>query len=146
MPDTPSIHNGKPEHYVVIAVYVSGSDKCAILNSFIDGVHKIFLFDTVHDARDFLPLLGDGRVTNWGADGESACWFPLSPTGYNRAVILTGYDPYNAPSHIKGIRSEAKSMSWKHHVMWSAMFDMGQMKKHSDGTVENTLLTSRADH
>lgn len=128
----------KPDGYVALATYCTGSDAVRLLAA----KGRIVLFDTVAIAQQFIPLLGMGRTSFWSKDGESITWMPLDPNGFNRAVILTGYDPYHTPAGMPDdIRSEARGREWKSHVMFSAAFlDCGQMVRKADGTVVNTAL------
>lgn len=103
----------------MIGVYPPGKSDCTLMSS----GRRVIVFDTPEMATQFLPLLGNGRVAHWGADGESVSFAPLSETDTNRAVVLTGYDPYNAPNG----RSESPIREWRHHLMWSHWWsDCGQ--------------------
>ena len=79
--------------YAVIGIYHAAEDRPSLMSS--DG--RVIVFDTPQMAVEFLPLLGGGRITQWSADGETACWSPVEPQGVNRASVLTNYDPYDMP-------------------------------------------------
>ena len=81
-----------PPAYAAIGIYQSGQTKPSLMS--VQG--KIVVFDHAAQARDYVPLLGGGRVTRWSG-GETAYWLPMEPTGVNRACILTEYDPYCLP-------------------------------------------------
>ena len=81
-----------PPAYAAIGIYQPGQTKPSLMS--VQG--KIVVFDHAAQARDYLPLLGGGRVTRWSG-AETAYWLPLDPNGVNRACILTGYDPYSLP-------------------------------------------------
>lgn len=102
---------------------------------------RVIVFDTREVAKNFLPMLGGGRPTTWKADGESCYWLPVEKNALSRACVVTGYDPYDAPAGIPGIRSEAHGMEWRCHIMWSHWYsDCGQFEACSDGTFANTAL------
>jgi hypothetical protein len=103
--------------YAVIAVYHAGEDNASVLCDYAD---KIIVFDHVESARQFLPLLSNGRIVSWGADNESACFLPINENGVNRAVIISPYDVYNLPPNAPAL-SETRSMGWKNHVIWTEM-------------------------
>ncbi len=99
--------------YAVIGIFKSGNDKPSLMS--YEG--RVIVFDHPQQARDYLPLLGNGRITQW-ADCDTVSWMPLDPDGVNRAVIITEYDVYNLPpGHI--VRSEVKSMAWVRHMPWA---------------------------
>jgi len=84
---------------------------------------RILLFSTLAEAQSALPRFGGAdRHTHWSADEEEAYWTPLDmrPGSFNKAVILTGYDPYNVPANgIPGIRSETRGRDWRHHMLFN---------------------------
>lgn len=79
---------------------------------------RVIVFDTVAQAQQYLPRLGNGRPTRWRGP-EEAFWIPGTAEeftlGVNRAVIVTEYDPYNIPAGLP-ILSEVRSREWRHHV------------------------------
>ena len=103
--------------YCVIGVYWAHSpDSVQILA--IDD--KPIVFDTKQVAAGMLQRLGGGRRACMSSDGETAAYLPISPTGYNRASVITNYDPYNAPGGMMetGVLSEAHNLDWRHHIHW----------------------------
>ena len=133
--------------YAVMGIYLPGQTKPQIMSA----KGKVILFDTREVAINFAPKLADGRIDFWEADGETVSFAPLDPKGVNRACVLTGYDPFDAPiglniqsadgKRVYKIHSEARGREWKHHVMFShVFFDCGQMAKQADGTMVNLAL------
>lgn len=103
--------------YVVVGIYWAHTpDKVQVLA--ING--QVVVFDTVEMARWVLPALSGGRMCHWSADQETITFSPMQPKGFNRAVIITGYDPYDVPVGMGavGIRSEAEYRDWHSHVFW----------------------------
>ena len=102
--------------YAVIAIFWAHTPTSPQILCIND---KVVIFDTPGLAKEFLGRLGGGRRMICGADGETASYIPLNPKGYNRAIVITGYDPYDVPKGLTNIHSEAKGMDWKSHVHWS---------------------------
>lgn len=128
---------GRPRHYVACAWYPWGSTKASLLA--VGG--KIVLFDTKQIAREFLPILGQGRVGSWSADGETLSFTPLDPRGMNQCILVTDYDPYNLPAQMPGgILSETRLKEWRSHIMFShAFLDCGQHETVNGKTI-NPLI------
>lgn len=100
--------------YAAIAVYPPACDTPQLLQ---DANRKVLIFDNAETARNFAPLLGNGRLVC--SDGADDFFFtPVSETHSNHLVILTDYDVYNVPAGHP-VPSEAKSLAWKHHIIWS---------------------------
>lgn len=131
---------GRPSGYVAAAWYPWGKSTASLLA--VGG--KIVLFDTKEIARNFLPILGEGRFASWSEDGETLVFTPFLPEKMNKVVLITDYDPYNLPAQMPGgIRSETKLMGWKSHIMFAhAFLDCGQHEIR-DGKVFNTLVDER---
>jgi hypothetical protein len=112
--------------YAVIAIYPPG----ALHPSLLSKNNKVIVFDTPAMAREFLPILGEGRICYFSGDGESVTFAPVDPKGVNRASVLTHYDVYNLPPGTP-VRSETKGREWKRHIHYGqAMFeDAGQKQK-----------------
>lgn len=85
----------------------------------IDG--QIVIFDTLSIAQETLPRLMAGRLHRWDAEKEILYCLDLSPGGFNRLAIWTGYDPYDVPNgfRARGVYSEAHGRDWRHHVLWA---------------------------
>lgn len=125
-----------PPSYAAIGIYQSGQTKPSLMS--VQG--KIVVFDHVAQARDYVPLLGGGRVTRWEG-GETAYWLPMELTGVNRACILTEYDPYCLPPGLP-VSSETHGREWRGHVHAAYVFhDCGQMAQRADGSWANTALS-----
>lgn len=133
--------------YAVIGIFPPGGNAPQIMS--VRG--KIVVFDTPDIARQWMPRLGNGRVSGWDVGGDTVCFTPLDTRGVNRACVLTDYDPYQAPAGLSipradgggvyRIRSETHGREWKHHIIWSlALTDCGQMALQPDGTWVNTAL------
>ena len=75
---------------------------------------KIVVFDHAVQARQYVPLLGGGRVTRW-QDADTAYWLPLELNGVNRVCIVTDYDPYSLPPGLP-VASETHGREWRGHV------------------------------
>lgn len=131
---------GRPRNYVAVGWYPWGKNTCSLLS--VGG--KVVLFDTMQIAREFLPILGQGRMSHWSPDGETLVFTPVDPSGMNKVVLVRDYDPYNLPAQMpNGIRSETKSMQWRNHIMFThAFLDCGQHVI-KDGQVFNTLIDER---
>lgn len=99
--------------YAAIGIYPPGDSKPSLLSKH----NKVIVFDTPQMAKEFLPILGDGRLEHWSPDGESVSFTPILPNGVNRAVILTDYDVYNLPPGTP-VRSESRLLEWRHHIHW----------------------------
>lgn len=122
--------------YAVIGVYAPGSQKPTLMSA----NQRVIVFDTPQIAKQIMPLLGNGRICHLSKDNETATFSPLDPQGVNRAVVLTGYDPYDLPPGAP-VRSETRLQEWKRHVMWSAVFsDTGQMTQRKDGSWANAAV------
>ena len=122
--------------FCAVGIYVPGTDRMTLMAS--SG--KIILFDTPALAGDFLPLLGEGRVTRWLPGGETAYWLPTLKGKISRAAVVTNYDPYHLPGGM-AIPSEAKGKEWKRHIMWSYVFtDCGQYGTDATGQRVNLAL------
>ncbi|WP_395089299.1 hypothetical protein [Armatimonas sp.] len=128
---------GPPQGYVAVAWYPWGKTSASLLA--VSG--KIVLFDTKQIAREFLPILGQGRASSWSADGETLVFTPVDPKGINRCALVTQYDPYDLPAQMpNAIRSETRLMPWRSHIMFThAFLDCGQHEM-KDGKVTNPLL------
>jgi len=87
---------------------------------FLSFEGRLVTFDTLQIAQDFLPLLGGGRLYSQDVARETFTFSPISRKSFNRAVIYTGYDPYDVPNgfRTKGVYSEGHGQDWKHHVYW----------------------------
>lgn len=131
---------GAPRNYVAAAWQPWGKTTMSLLS--VGG--KIVLFDTMQIAREFLPILGQGRMSHWSPDGETLVFTPVDPNSMNKVVLIRDYDPYNLPAQMPhGIRSETKSMQWRSHIMFThAFLDVGQHVV-KDGQVINTLIDER---
>ena len=103
--------------YAAIAVYHAADSNASLL---CDSEQKVIIFDHAEMAKDFLPILGNGRISTWTTDGEGICFTPIDPEGINRAVVLTPYDIYNLPPGCP-VLSETRSIAWKNHVIWTEM-------------------------
>lgn len=103
--------------YCIVGLFYADSGDQPDFLSF-DG--KLVTFDTLEIAQDFLPLLGGGRLYMQDVASETFSFSPISRRSFNRAVIYTGYDPYDAPNgfRAKGVYSEAHGRDWQHHVYW----------------------------
>ncbi len=122
--------------YAVIGIYPPGKDKPQLMSA--NG--RVLIYDTPEIAKQVLPMLGNGRRALLSADGERVSFIPIDPKSVNRAVVLTGYDPYNLPAGM-GFRSEARLQEWRRHIMWSyVFFDRGQMVRRADGTYANAAI------
>lgn len=110
----------KSPGYAVIGIYPPGQDTPSLLAK--NG--QVLIFDTPAMARQFAPLLGEGRLEFWSDDREEVFFSPVLPNGVNRAVILTGYDVYNLPPGLP-VRSEARGRDWKHHIHWGQAYFEG---------------------
>lgn len=123
--------------YAVVGVYWAHSpDSCRILS--VDG--KIVIFDTPEMASDFLERLSGGRNTFYNSDREIAVYSPINPNGYNRASVLTGYDPYDVPYNVKnavGVNSEAKNLDWRWHIHWSNVVKALRKFADKNGVISN---------
>lgn len=116
------VNGGMDNGYCVIGVYWTHSpDKLQLLTV----KNKVIVFDAIVTAKDCLMRLAGGRQTFTTSDGETVAYLPLSQTGFNRASILTGYDPYDTPAGLddKLIRSEARQLDWRHHILWTNEYD-----------------------
>jgi hypothetical protein len=104
--------------YCVVGVFYPHAPDSVQLVA-IDG--KVLVWSTVEEARNVAPRLGAGRLEHWSADRETICWTPLYRQGFNRASILTGYDPYDVPNGFRrmGIWSEAEGREWRSHILWT---------------------------
>lgn len=121
--------------YAVIAVYKPGNSDPSILSA--SG--KILIFDTPTVAKQFIGQLGNGRIAHYSVDEETVTWSPILRNEPNKAVVLTGYDPYDTPPGA--IRSEVRLMPWKRHAIWTdALVNRGQIVTCSDGTMANIAL------
>lgn len=121
--------------YAAIGIYLAGKDRPTLMTA--NG--KVILFDTPGVAKDFLPIVGGGRLPSLSADGEEVCFLPIDPDGVNRACVLTGYDPYNLPPGLP-IRSETRGLDWRSHIHWAAWWrDPAQRRP-----VEQPALVERA--
>lgn len=130
--------------YCAIGVWIFGRDNPALLRAEGEpGVPgKVVIFDTLAMAQEFLPQLGMGRLATWSADRETVAFTPLStePGTFNRACVITKYDPYHLPSGMPpDLLSETLGKEWKRHIMWSAaFFDVGgNMVERPDGSIAN---------
>jgi len=126
--------------YCALGLYLVGADKPTLMAS----NKRIVLFDTLAIAQEVLPILGgEGRFASWDAGKETCFWTPIEPSGFNRAAILTAYDPSDLPANMpNGILSEARGREWKYHVMWShVMTDCGQFVRTTDGMFTNTATS-----
>lgn len=128
---------GPPRDYVAVGWYPWGKTSASLLA--VGG--KIVLFDTKQIAREFLPILGQGRIPSWSADGETLSFTPIDPRGMNKMVLVTEYNPYDLPAQMPdGIRSETHGKEWRNHIMFShAFLDCGQHLV-KDGQVINPLI------
>lgn len=124
--------------YCALAIYVAGNDDPTLLSVNL----KVVLFDTKVIAQQFMPLLGNGRIPRWSMDGETITFLEFDPTGFNRACIITAYDPYNLPAGMpEGISSETAGLEWHSHIMWSHVwFDCGQWERRANGKMFNTAI------
>ena len=101
----------KAPGYAVIGIYKPGKRGPQVMSH----NNKIIVFDTPDVARQFIPLLGAGRMASWGLE-DHIYWHPIDPDGINHACVLTDYDVYNLPPPFI---SESLYLSWKHHIIWS---------------------------
>ena len=101
--------------YCAVALYPVGKSEPVWLHQ--DG--RIVVFDQLINAQDCLELMANGRYTIWDAARESCCYQPIDPTAgrVNRAVIVTGYDPYHLPA-MHAVASETRGREWRHHIHW----------------------------
>lgn len=113
--------------YAVVGVVHAGKTDPSVLS--VKG--KVVVFDTPEIARNFIPRLGNGRITRW-KDADTCYWLEIDPNGIGTAVVLTDYDVYDVPARMeipiagnKGIRlihSESRLREWRHHIMWNYAF------------------------
>ena len=111
----PEPYNNNPG-YAAIGIYEYGKSHPTRMSS----NNRVIVFDTPRQAFQFMPQLGEGRITRWKLNNEEAYWLPMEPGKVNRACILTGYDVYNLPP---GMRSETKMMAWRYHVPFAEWYE-----------------------
>ena len=98
---------------------------------------RVWVFDTANVARNFLPLLGNGRAVHWSKDGERCTFSPAILGEVNRCCILTGYDPYHLPAGMP-VQGETRGLDWKHHIHYTyGVVNAGQWAAREDGTLAN---------
>ncbi|MCW3053300.1 MAG: hypothetical protein JWN14_2470 [Chthonomonadales bacterium] len=103
--------------YCIVGLfYADSGDK----PDFLSFEGKLVTFDTLEIAQDFLPMMGGGRPCAEDVSRETFSFSPISRRSFNRAVIYTGYDPYDVPGgfRTKGVYSEAHNRDWRWHVYW----------------------------
>jgi hypothetical protein len=129
----------KPK-YCAVGLYLVGENNPIVMMT--NG--KVVLFDTKVIAQQFMPQLGAGRLADWSADGEYLFFHPLKAQGFNKACVITAWDPYNLPAGMPDhIRSETPGREWRCHIMWSHAFTdcgPGHWVQNSDGVLVNTAL------
>lgn len=138
--------------YCAIGIYLIGHENPSLMRAARDDADgepgKVVLFDTITMAREWIPQLSLGRPCVWSRNKETIT-FRLPPDvmqvgpanyGYDKACIITDYDPYNLPSGMPAdLKSEVLGMAWKCHIMWSAaFFDVGgNLVEQADGKLVN---------
>lgn len=131
--------------FAIICIYPPGqSDPTPIT---VNG--KLVIFDHAEQARNYIYLFGNSRETVFDTL-DSVHWTPLKFDQPNRALIVTEYDPYNAPANWDAtkhdgtkyrIRSETHGMEWKHHIHAAYVFEeCGQVDTDKDGVHTNLAL------
>ena len=101
----------RPQGYTVLGIYEFGANDPSL---FSDKEGRIVVFDTLMQARHFVPRLGGGRPTTWSGD-DKAHWGGMQPGLPSRVVLIDRYDVYNLPPNHP-VRSEAKSIDWRNHT------------------------------
>jgi hypothetical protein len=101
--------------YCAVALYLVGKSEPVWLHH--EG--KIVVFDQRINAQDCLELLAEGRDTVWFNRNEECAYQPIDPRPgkTNRAVIVTGYDPYHLPAG-HAVASETRGKEWHRHIHW----------------------------
>jgi hypothetical protein len=121
--------------FAAIGIYYPGERKLSLMSV----QNRVVVFDHAAQIKDYMPLLGGGRVTQW-RDAETAYWMPYNPLGINHACIVRNYDPYHLPPGMP-ILSEAHHREWRYHIHAAYIFhDCGQMVQRADGSYANTML------
>ena len=69
---------------------------------------RVVVFDTAAIAWEWLPLLGQGRVSVPDEKRLSLCFREISRTLPNRARVVSPYFP-------------GENQPWKRHLIWSEM-------------------------
>ena len=120
-------HSTDPTKYAALAVYW-GHD--VTNGSLLSDDNKIVLFDNKLVAQDFIPTMGNGRLSTWSVDGETIYFSPIDPHAINKASIVTNYDVYDLPANHPTL-SEARNspFGWKFHEMWSEWLAKTEEKK-----------------
>lgn len=101
--------------YCAVALYLVGKSEPVWLHH--EG--KIVVFDQRINAQDVLEWMSEGRDTIWFNNNEECAYQPIDPRPgkVNRAVIVTGYDPYHLPAQ-HAVLSETRGKEWRRHIHW----------------------------
>jgi len=69
---------------------------------------RVVVFDTAQVAWEWLPTLGQGRISLTNEKGLSLCFAEISRTLPNRARVVSPYFPQ-------------ETQPWRKHLIWSEM-------------------------
>ena len=77
---------------------------------------RVVVFDTAQMAWEWLPTLGQGRISSSDEKRLSVSFLELSAFLPNRARVVTPY-------------ALGEATPWKRHVIWTEAFGIGERKE-----------------